>query len=146
MGHWCSDCTFVADTGTLLTLRDKASHKPEFVGKFTMSGWTGHSGFYLFKCPDCEDICVDYPHGYCENGCLYIRCDRCQFRIVFYPGQYKDVYKRENVIAPLTFWEELKCLWRDRKELKAIRKNAIAEAEAVEEMGVRVVEDADDLF
>ena len=163
MGHECSGCSFVSDAETLLAflvpreVRARASQKPEFVGKFTMSGWSGHSGFYVFRCPDCEEVRIDYPHGYCENGCLYIRCDKCRFRIVFYPGEYRDVYKRENVVAPPTTWEIFKDLWKNRKKFKALRKNAAAEVEAVEAMGVRVVpiseetrrvveEDGDDLF
>lgn len=165
MIHECSECSFVPDAGALLVfvvpkeIRDRANHKPEFVGKFTMPGWSGHSGFYVFKCPECDEVRIDYPHGYCENGRIYIRCDKCRFQIVFYPGKYRDVYEREGVVMPPTFWEELKHLWRkrNRKKLKALRKNTTAEAEAVETMGVRVVpanedirrvveEDGDDLF
>ena len=152
MGHECPECRFVPDAGNLLAFlvpkeeREKANQKPVFVGKFTMPGWSGHSGFYIFRCPECEEVSIDYPHGYCENGCLYICCDICQFRIVFYPRQYREVYQREGVAAPPTFWEELKVLWRNRKKIKEFRKAATAETEAVEEMGVRVVEDADDLF
>ncbi len=148
----CKECTFVPDTGTLLAfnvpkeVRDKANQKPKFVGKFTMPNWTGHSGFYIFLCPNCDEVRVDYPHGYCENGHLYIRCDRCRFRVVLYSGEYRDIYRRENVVAPPTFWEELKIFWKNRKKVGELRKAAVAEVEKAEEMGVKVVEDADDLF
>ena len=124
MGHECSECRFVPDAGTLLAfvvtkeVRDRAAKKPEFVGKFTMPNWVGHSGFYVFKCPECGEVCVDYPHGYCENGCIYIRCDTCPFRIVFYPDRYREVYKREGVVAPPTVWEELRSLWKNRNKIK----------------------------
>ena len=130
MAHECSGCSFVPDAGILLSfvvereVRDRANQKPEFVGKFTMPDWTGHSGFYVFKCPDCDEVRIDHPHGYCENGCLYIRCDRCRFRIVFYPGKYRDVYKRENVVAPPTTWETFRSLWRNRKKIRELRKTA----------------------
>lgn len=119
----CKECTFVPDAETLLTfhvsreVRGTASDQPEFVGKFTMPGWSGHSGFYLFRCPDCDDTCIDYPHGYTSEGCLYIRCDHCRFKIVFTPRKYKDVYRREKVVSPPTFWETLKELWRLRKAM-----------------------------
>ena len=54
--HECPDCTFAADSSNLLLyflsrkMRASAGKKPVFVGKFTMPGWVGHSGFYLFKC------------------------------------------------------------------------------------------------
>ncbi|OGN04773.1 MAG: hypothetical protein A2831_01890 [Candidatus Yanofskybacteria bacterium RIFCSPHIGHO2_01_FULL_44_17] len=38
-----------------------------------MAGWRGHSFFYAFKCPDCDNVSIDYPHGY-E---LYFRCAFC---------------------------------------------------------------------
>ena len=128
MGHECSDCSFVSDSGTLLLflvpreVRDKASKEPKFVGKFTMTDWAGHSGFYLFKCSNCDTVCVDYPHGYCENGCLFLCCDKCRFRFVFYPGKYRDVYERENVVEPLTAWETFKYFLRNRKKIKELRK------------------------
>ncbi len=121
MGHECSDCKFAPDSGAILTffvpreLRDLAGNKPVFVGKFTMGGCTRPSGFYLFRCPDCGDTCIDYPHGYRSNGRLYIQCDRGRVEIILPPGKYKDVYKREKVVAPPTFWEELKSLWKLKK-------------------------------
>jgi hypothetical protein len=152
MAHECSQCSFVPDAGTLLTYvvsreqRASAGRKPVFVGMFTMGGWVGHSGFYLFKCRECDNICVDYPHGYRGNGYIYIRCDRCSFEIIFDPREHRDVYKRENVVPPPTAWEVLKSYWKNRKKIKELRKKAAAETEAVEAMGVKVVEDADDLF
>lgn len=143
MGHECSECTFVPDADTLLTfcvsreLRNSVSHEPVFVGKFTMNGWVGHSGFYLFHCPDCEDVCVDYPHGYRENGYLYIRCGRCRYEVTFTPGRkYKEIYKREKVVAPPTFWETIRELWRLRKRNNELRKSA---AIIEDKYGVRVI-------
>ena len=142
MAHECSDCMFVPDSDTLLTffvpreLRNSAGKKPLFVGKFTMPGWAGHSGFYLFRCPYCDDVCVDYPHGYRDKGCLYIQCDRCGHEIVFTPGKYREIYKRENVVAPPTFWEELRGSWKLRKQMKELRKGV---AKIEDEHGVKVV-------
>lgn len=120
----CKECTFVLDTASILSLyvprevRDKANKKPKFVGKFTMPGWSGHSGFYLFGCPECDDICVDYPHGYSENGCIYVRCNRCQFKIVFYPDRHRDIYSREGVVPPPTIWQQLSSVWNSRPTIK----------------------------
>ncbi len=120
----CKECTFVADAETLLTFfvprqtRAKANTNPVFVGKFTMAHWTGHSGFYLFECSECGCVCVDYPHGYTSGGCLYLRCDRCRFRIILNPREYKNVYEKEGVILPRTIWETLKDYWYLRKSLK----------------------------
>ena len=131
MGHWCSDCTFVVDPSNLLLyfvsrkMRASAGKKPVFVGKFTMPDWVGHSGFYLFKCQDCGNVCIDYPHGYRDNGCLYIKCYRCQLEVILTPGKYREVYQRENVVAPPTFWEEVKGLWKLRKQIKELRKNTV---------------------
>ena len=50
--HECSDCTFVQDKETLFILlvsrdlKEKATNKPLFFGKFTMTGWVGHSGLF----------------------------------------------------------------------------------------------------
>ena len=117
----CKECTFASNIEELLVfnvpkeMRDKANHRPEFIGKFTMPGWTGHSGFYLFKCEVCQEICVDYPHGYRGNGCLYLRCGQCGYEIVLTPRKYGDVYKRDNVVPPPTFWKMIKTLWALRK-------------------------------
>lgn len=126
----CKECIFVADAETLLTffvdrkLREKAGAKPVFVGKFTMARWSGHSGFYLFKCsnPECEKVCVDYPHGYTSEGFLFLRCDRCRFKIILYPRKYREIYERDDVHIPEGFtWRglfKLICfLWTTRKWL-----------------------------
>ncbi|MEX2090540.1 MAG: hypothetical protein WD989_00175 [Candidatus Paceibacterota bacterium] len=112
----CGKCSFVQDKGTLFAFfvdrKEKAiaNEKPKFVGFFTLPNWVGHSGFYLFKCPDCGNLCIDYPHGYHENGCLYVRCERCDFTTTFYPDKYGDVYERENIVAPSSVWQEIKHL------------------------------------
>ncbi|OGN01906.1 MAG: hypothetical protein A3I26_02800 [Candidatus Yanofskybacteria bacterium RIFCSPLOWO2_02_FULL_43_10] len=148
MVHECSDCTFVADAGNLLTYfvprekRDSAGNKPVFVGKFTMTDWAGHSGFYLFKCPDCGDVCVDYPHGYRDNGCLYIRCGRCRFEIILSPGKYKDIYRREQVVSPPTVLQELRGLWKARKQIKDLRRTA---GEIEDKHGVKVLVSGEDI-
>lgn len=142
MAHECAGCAFVPDAGTLLAYvvsreqRDAAGRKPRFVGMFTMPGWVGHSGFYLFRCRQCDDLCIDYPHGYRENGCIYVRCDRCRFEVIFYPREHRDVYKRENVVPPPTAWKVLKSYWKNRKKVKEFQKD-IAEIE--DKHGIRVL-------
>ena len=146
MTHECSQCTFVLDTDFLIAYfvtkvqRESATKKPVFVGMFTMNNWAGHSGFYLFKCPHCDEVRIDYPHGYCDKGHLYIRCGRCDFRTVFYPGKNRDVYQREGVVPPPTFWQELRYILKlrfSREEGKRIRSMREA-VEKIEEHGVRV--------
>jgi len=69
----CGECTFIQDADTLFLFfvprdtKEKATEEPVFVGNFTMPNRTNHSGFYVFKCKNCGEVCVDYLHGYtCE--------------------------------------------------------------------------------
>jgi len=102
----CTECSFVQDKETLFIylvsreLKDKATKKPVFVGKFTMPGWVGHSGFYVFKCIKCGIVCVDFPHGYTDFGLLFLRCDHCQERFVLELTKEKAVYEKESVHIP----------------------------------------------
>ena len=74
----CTQCSFVTDIETFLLytvsrdLKDNFTNRrrPHFLGFYTMPGWVGHSGFYLFMCNDCCAVRVDYPHGYDDVGCL----------------------------------------------------------------------------
>lgn len=100
----CKECIFVLDTSTILSfhvpkeVRDKANHEPKFIGKFTMPGWTGHSSFYLFKCIDCENVCVDYPHGYTSWGSCYLTCAKCGSGPIL---KKKEYYERDSIVVPL---------------------------------------------
>ncbi len=108
----CTDCNFVQDKETLFTflvprdLKHKATNKPLFVEKFTMPGWTGHSGFYLFRCESCGHISVDYPHGYTGFGLMYLRCDNCQEKLPLEVSEERAIYERENVHTPKPSREE----------------------------------------
>ena len=104
----CAECVFASDKKTLLIfmvdrkIRQAAGYDPIFVGKFTMPGWVGHSRFYLFKCWECNVVCVDYPHGYTSRGCIYLRCDNCLSQLVINPdkGWGEEIYAREGIVAP----------------------------------------------
>lgn len=104
--HECNDCTFVQDKNTLFIflvprdLKDKAINKPLFFGKFTMTGWTGHSGFYLFRCDLCGQVSVDYPHGYVDFGLIFLRCDHCREIFPLEVTEERAVYERENIHIP----------------------------------------------
>ena len=128
----CRECSFVNDVETLFAFlvsreqKQQATSKPLFVGKFTMPGWSGHSGFYLFKCLECGDVNVDYPHGYCDFGCLFLSCKMCRERLVLDPRKEGTVYKAEGVPIPLPSRKE-----REVELLKVVRK-------AQQESGVKV--------
>ncbi len=121
----CTECTYVQDKENLLlhfvkpSVRNQAKYKPLFVGKFNMSGWTGHSSFYLFKCRECESVVVDYPHGYRE-GYLYLRCNSCRQEIILTSKKYREIYVRDNLHIPKVFslWDVLKLFFiRPKKNL-----------------------------
>lgn len=128
----CTECSFVSDADTLFMFnitreqKERASHNPEFVGKFTMPGWTGHSGFHLFKCQECGTVCVDYPHGYTDNGLLYLRCKDCRTNLVLRPKEERAIYVNEGVHIPKEDPKDRK------KELQKI-------IEGASERGVRVI-------
>ena len=123
----CKECTFVSDAEALLTYnvgreqRASANHRPLFVGMFTMPRWSGHSGFYLFKCQSCGNICVDYPQGYTGSGHIYLRCDYCQYQIVLTPREHGGIYEREKVVAPASPWRGLWALFINRKKIRALK-------------------------
>lgn len=103
--HECPECSFVNDRESILLpfeLRQNISSKPVFLGLFTLPGWSGHSGFYAFKCRRCGRVNVDYPHGHV----MYFTCFDCpnpeaewsnstNFRIVD-----RSIYEREKVPIP----------------------------------------------
>lgn len=104
--HECPDCSFVQDKKTLFVflvprdLKEKANNKPQFFGKFTMTGWNGHSGFYLFKCKSCDQVSIDYPHGYMDFGLMYLSCDNCEENLPLEVSQHRDIYESEGVCIP----------------------------------------------
>ena len=142
----CGDCIFVPSLDDLLLykvsreLREEASEKPYYLGKFVMPKWTNHSDFYMFKCVGCNAVRVDYPHGYTSdgvnNGLLYLRCNNCQFQVILYD---KNIYQRLGMEAPPNFWKSvlfaLKLRWKMRKSKKRFSK----EVAQIEDMGIKVV-------
>ena len=106
MRHECSDCTFVRDKDTLFiflvpnNLKEQATSKPFFFGKFTMMGWTGHSRFYLFKCKSCGQVSIDSPHGYTDFGLMYLSCDHCRGILPLEVSEGKAIYEREGLPIP----------------------------------------------
>jgi len=108
----CTECIFVGDPETILAfkvnrqLRQTVGYKPIFVGKFTMPGWVGHSGFYLFKCKECNEVCVDYPHGYTDYGLIYLVCCFCGEKLPLEVTEERSIYERERVYIPKPTREE----------------------------------------
>ena len=104
----CTECVFASDKETLLIfmvdrkIRQAAGYDPIFVGKFTMPGWVGHSRFYLFKCGECNEVCVDYPHGYTGKGYIFLRCGDCLLQLVITPDTNwgEEIYSGEGIVAP----------------------------------------------
>ena len=107
----CKECAFVQDKDTLLTFivsreaKEKASYEPKDCGMFTMTGWSGHSHFYLFKCVECGKVTVDYPHGY-HGPYWYLRCDGCEQTFDLKSSRFRSIYQDNNGFVP-KFVEEI---------------------------------------
>lgn len=122
----CKECSFVQDKETLLLYvikreaRERATAKPSFVGKFSMTGWVGHCGFYLFRCRECGKVSVDYPHGYTSDGLIsglsYLRCDGCGLK---FAQHLKEIYTNEGMETPPGFlgmmFGTIKTMWKMRR-------------------------------
>ena len=121
----CTECTFVLDQESLFTffvpreLKEKATEEPFFVGEFTMPKWTGHSGFYLFKCQNCESAVVDYPHGY-HGDLMYLRCSYCHAS--FDLTTQKEIYKQEGGYIPVSVRLNSMNWRRARKMVKGLAR------------------------
>ena len=107
----CAECKLVADKETILAfmvdrqLRQTVGYEPVFIGKFTMSRWVGHSGFYLFKCKECEAVVIDYPHGY-HGPYWYLRCGNCGYSLDLSSSKFRSIYENNNGFIP-KFLEEI---------------------------------------
>ncbi len=117
--HQCAECSFVESKDQILTYnvskenKKRANLKPMFVGFFTMEGYAGHCAFYIFRCQQCGCLSLDYPHGFTEGGCLYLKCYDCQYRLVLYAKKrYGQIYEREGMPKPLSFWGTIKNIYR----------------------------------
>jgi len=132
----CLECTFVQDKQKLFIyfvakdLKNKAGRNPFFIGKYSMTGWVGHSSFYLFKCSSCGYVGIDYPHGYVGNF-MYLRCDSCKNQIVLKPSNYKEVYQRDNLHIPQ------EATRKEKKEMAKLLKSRLKKTEGAG-MGTRL--------
>lgn len=121
----CTECTYVQDKESLFVflvsreLKKRVTTKPGFVGLFCMSGWVGHSGFYIFKCRYCGFTSVDYPHGYCDFGLMYLHCDSCKERLPLEVVEEEEIYRREKAPIPSA----------RRKDRQAELQNALSQRE-----------------
>jgi len=43
------------------------------VGRYSRPNWSGTLEFFLFRCPNCKRLNIDYRHGFDE----YLSCSRC---------------------------------------------------------------------
>lgn len=118
----CEECTFAIDVEAIMLhhvargAKHEVSYEPRFVGFFHMDGWSGHSGFYLFKCRHCASVSLDYPHGYTDNGSIYLKCSECGSRLALGPNKHSMIYEREGIVKPtiLGFFRSLKVLLTSR--------------------------------
>lgn len=97
--HECSECTFVANSSCVYInpkiLKQASRDNQIFLDYFTQPGWKGHLPFYAVKCPACENVFADYPHGYYK---LYFRCDYCsEHTVVIYN---REIYEKMNMPFP----------------------------------------------
>ena len=103
MGHECEVCTFVASKEAIHVdpeIVRSLGWKPVFINFFTLLKWSGHSAFYVFKCPECKQPSIDYPHGYIDFGLLYFNCEKCGSVIPLEVGPNRKIYEREEVPVP----------------------------------------------
>ncbi len=103
MVHECPECIFVENKESIFVSpqdRAGAKKKPTFIGKFTMKGWVGHSGFYLFRCKNCGTASVDYPHGYTNFGLIFLRCSNCGENLPLEVCEERGIYEREKAYIP----------------------------------------------
>jgi len=127
----CTECKPVLDASSLATYmisredKNGTTHKPRCVGLFTMPGWVGHSRFYIFRCKECQDSVIDYPHGYTSDamrdGLLFLRCNICGEILPLYD---REVYEAEGLPAPLTSLGVVRRVWYSIKRLgdKAVQE------------------------
>jgi len=45
-----------------------------FIGKYTESGSSDELEFFLFKCPRCQELNINYRHGFNQ----YLPCHHCK--------------------------------------------------------------------
>ena len=110
-GHECKDCTFVASQERIFINKEiisKASHTPLLVGIFTLTGWSGHSPFYIFKCRFCRLTSLDYPHGYTRFDRLYLRCQNCEKLLELGLVRHAYIYESLGFEMPETNWQRMK--------------------------------------
>lgn len=130
----CGECTFVPNVSFIRVTDEQRTRVAETLsqavarlfgfgswedsilelGRYTMPRWVGHSMFYLFLCPNCGAYAVDYLHGMT----LYMSCDACDAHI---PLTQKRFYVERGGELPPSFFEQLRSLWRLRKELCALK-------------------------
>ena len=130
--HECPKCTWVADKsfirrtpeqqeaatmspGKYLKAAFRLAHREDFVvalGLFTLPGWSGHNMWYLFECPDCQELSHDYLHGHR----LYLVCDNCDARWQVQQGRF---YEDSGLPKPPTFWQQLRMLREMQRRLNA---------------------------
>ncbi len=107
----CNECNFVQDKETLFTFivpreaKQRATEEPKDCGVFTMTGWVGHSNFYLFRCAECDSVMVDYPHGY-HGQYWYLRCSDCGSSLDLSSSKFRSIYEDNNGFVP-KFREEV---------------------------------------
>ncbi|MBX4189926.1 hypothetical protein KW791_01335 [Candidatus Parcubacteria bacterium] len=103
----CKECAYVPNIDSIFQsyvtkakIENSEKGNPIFCGKFCMDGWTGHSGFYLFKCKECNGKVIDYAHGYTYDGLFYLRCPDCQTKLVLDPVKHRFAYRNEEAVVP----------------------------------------------
>lgn len=102
--HYCSFCNFSPSKKSIFIyhvnnrMREKAIKEkyPQFVGRFSLSGWPGHAPFYIFWCEKCLETAIDYPHGFPESR-LYMNCQNCNERMTVNPDEVGEIYEKERM-------------------------------------------------
>lgn len=97
----CEECSFASNQETILTYfvdREQKAlqkiEKPIFIGKFTLPGWVGHSGFYFFSCQSCGKSSIDYIHANSRGPYFY--CQHCGDYFELNPVDHRDILVNEG--------------------------------------------------
>ena len=129
--HACGQCAFIGHPDFISTTRAQRDmafmtfwkrvadffclYDPERsiipVGRYTLPGWNGHNMFWLFQCPGCRLMSVDYLHGHH----LYLKCGGCEAPLHVEGERFyteAGVPKRPTLRQKLAHIDELKRQFR----------------------------------
>lgn len=73
--HSCNQCTCIASKEDIKIppeILKIIKREPVFIGAFSRLGDPGHSYYFAFKCPSCNSLVIDSPHGYTSESTFFL--------------------------------------------------------------------------